>query len=28
MGVYHYYVKYLCADGQYYEHKGEVTLIR
>ncbi len=28
MDTYHYYTKYKCADGNYYEEKGEVTLIR
>jgi gliding motility-associated-like protein len=28
MGVYYFYVKYKCADGNYYEEKGEVTLVR
>ncbi len=28
MGTYYFYVKYKCADGNFYEEKGEVTLIR
>lgn len=28
MGSYYYYVKYKCSDGNYYESKGELTLIR
>src|SRR5690606_29855480 len=28
MGVYFYYIKYLCSDGKYYEKSGELTLIR
>jgi gliding motility-associated-like protein len=28
MGTYYYFVKYKCADGNFYEEKGEVTLIR
>lgn len=28
MGTYYYYIKYKCTDGQFYEQKGEVTLIR
>nr|HQE11660.1 gliding motility-associated C-terminal domain-containing protein [Flavipsychrobacter sp.] len=28
VGVYFYYIKYKCADGKYYEDKGEVTLVR
>jgi gliding motility-associated-like protein len=28
MGVYYFYVKYKCSDGNYYEEKGEVTLVR
>ncbi|RYD51462.1 MAG: T9SS type B sorting domain-containing protein [Sphingobacteriales bacterium] len=27
-GTYFYYAKYRCANGQEYEHKGEVTLLR
>jgi gliding motility-associated-like protein len=28
MGTYFYHVKYKCADGNYYEDKGELTLVR
>jgi len=28
MGVYYFYVKYKCSDGNYYEEKGELTLVR
>lgn len=28
MGTYNYYIKYKCADGNYYEKKGAVTLFR
>src|SRR5690606_15456876 len=28
MGTYYYYVKYKCANGEYYEEKGTVHLIR
>ena len=28
MATYFYYVKYKCADGDYYEDKGEVMLMR
>lgn len=28
MGVYQYYIKYKCLDNNYYEKKGDVTLIR
>jgi len=28
MGTYFYYVKYKCSDGNYYEDKGELTLVR
>jgi len=28
MGVYYYYVKYKCSDGNFYEEKGELTLVR
>lgn len=28
MGVYEYFIKYRCSDGQIYEKKGDVTLIR
>ena len=28
MGTYYYYVKYKCIDGNYYEKKGEVLLMR
>lgn len=28
MGTYNYYIRYKCADGNYYEKKGAVTLFR
>jgi len=28
MGTYFFYVKYKCADGNFYEERGEVTLVR
>lgn len=28
LGVYNYYIKYRCLDGNIYEKKGDVTLIR
>jgi gliding motility-associated-like protein len=28
MGTYFYYIKYQCADGNYYEDKGELILVR
>ncbi len=28
MGVYFYFIRYQCSDGQYYEEKGEVMLVR
>lgn len=28
LGVYNYYIKYRCLDGNVYEKKGDVTLIR
>ncbi|RYZ47255.1 MAG: gliding motility-associated C-terminal domain-containing protein, partial [Sphingobacteriales bacterium] len=28
MGTYHYYIRYKCADGNYYDDKGEFMLIR
>lgn len=28
MGTYNYYIRYRCADGNYYEAQGAVTLIR
>lgn len=28
MDTYYYYIKYKCYDGQFFEQRGEVTLIR
>ena len=28
MGTYFYYIKYKCSDGNFYEDKGEVMLVR
>lgn len=28
IGVYNYYIKYLCSDGQILEKKGDVVLMR
>ncbi|XZF14901.1 gliding motility-associated C-terminal domain-containing protein [Chitinophagaceae bacterium MMS25-I14] len=28
IGIYYYYLKYKCTDGEYIEKRGEVTLIR
>jgi gliding motility-associated-like protein len=28
IGTYFYYVKYKCSDGEYYEDKGELLLVR
>ena len=28
MGTYFYYIKYKCADGKFYEDKGEMMLVR
>jgi gliding motility-associated-like protein len=28
MGTYFYYIKYKCSDGNFYEEKGEVMLVR
>jgi gliding motility-associated-like protein len=28
VGVYSYHIRYKCADGNFYEEKGDVTLIR
>ena len=28
MGTYFYYVKYKCSDGNFYEDKGELVLVR
>ena len=28
MGTYHYFTRYKCADGNYYEEKGEFVLVR
>lgn len=28
MGTYFYYIKYKCSDGNFYEEKGEVVLVR
>jgi gliding motility-associated-like protein len=28
MGTYFYYIKYKCSDGNFYEDKGEVVLVR
>ena len=28
MGTYYYYIKYTCANGQIYEAKGEIVLVR
>ena len=28
MGTYYFYVKYKCSDGNFYEEKGELTLVR
>lgn len=28
LGTYHYYIRYQCSDGKYYEQKGELVLLR